>query len=251
MEAVDGRLVRRDHSLIQLLDPPFDKSSLDPAHQGYVPGVRGERRPVHARRDLAAMAFAALGDPIGPGADEHDQPGEYADTPEAWRPTRPSVRVAAMSTRWRRTPPRRMELVHRLGRMDVPAHRRVPAGGDARGAMPSLRAVLPSDWVAFTMLYRHGETTYESHPADAGRCRQESRATRVSVDGVAQPDGSVHLADDRTVHYVEVDVQGRKVARQAFVRQRPTQRRSPVVFLPWPRPGATAQARTPSRGTSS
>jgi cellobiose phosphorylase len=41
MEAVDQRLVRRDSALIQLLDPPFDKSALNPGYiKGYVPGVR-------------------------------------------------------------------------------------------------------------------------------------------------------------------------------------------------------------------
>jgi cellobiose phosphorylase len=34
-------LVRKDHSLIQLLDPPFDKSNMNPGYiKGYVPGVR-------------------------------------------------------------------------------------------------------------------------------------------------------------------------------------------------------------------
>jgi cyclic beta-1,2-glucan synthetase len=38
MEAVDKRLVRREHGLIQLLDPPFDKSDLNPGYiKGYVP----------------------------------------------------------------------------------------------------------------------------------------------------------------------------------------------------------------------
>ena len=41
MDAVDQRLVRRDHALIQLFDPPFDKSDLNPGYiKGYVPGVR-------------------------------------------------------------------------------------------------------------------------------------------------------------------------------------------------------------------
>ena len=41
MEAVDRRLVRRDDALIQLFDPPFDKSDLNPGYiKGYVPGVR-------------------------------------------------------------------------------------------------------------------------------------------------------------------------------------------------------------------
>src|SRR5439155_2811838 len=41
MHAVDERLVRRNHQLIQLLDPPFDKSAMEPGYiKGYVPGVR-------------------------------------------------------------------------------------------------------------------------------------------------------------------------------------------------------------------
>ncbi len=36
------------HGLIQLLDPPFDKSALNPGYiKGYVPGRARERRPVH------------------------------------------------------------------------------------------------------------------------------------------------------------------------------------------------------------
>ena len=41
MDALDQRLVRRDRGLVQLLDPPFDKSELNPGYiKGYVPGVR-------------------------------------------------------------------------------------------------------------------------------------------------------------------------------------------------------------------
>ena len=41
MDAVDDHLVRRGDGLVQLLDPPFDESTLDPGYiRGYVPGVR-------------------------------------------------------------------------------------------------------------------------------------------------------------------------------------------------------------------
>ena len=41
MNAVDQRLVRRKDKLIQLFDPPFDKSRLNPGYiKGYIPGVR-------------------------------------------------------------------------------------------------------------------------------------------------------------------------------------------------------------------
>ena len=63
MEAVDQRLVRRDHALIQLLDPPFDKSNLNPGYiKGYVPGVRENGGQYTHGAIWAAMAFAALGD---------------------------------------------------------------------------------------------------------------------------------------------------------------------------------------------
>ena len=41
MQSLNERLVRRDAKLIQLLDPPFDRSKLNPGYiKGYVPGVR-------------------------------------------------------------------------------------------------------------------------------------------------------------------------------------------------------------------
>ena len=63
MEAVYQRLVRRDDALIQLLDPPFDKSHLNPGYiKGYVPGVRENGGQYTHGALWATMAFAALGD---------------------------------------------------------------------------------------------------------------------------------------------------------------------------------------------
>ena len=53
MQAVDERLVRRDDGLVQLLDPPFDNSALDPGYiRGYVPGVRENGGQYTHARDL-------------------------------------------------------------------------------------------------------------------------------------------------------------------------------------------------------
>ena len=63
MESVDRLLVRRDHALIQLLDPPFDKSDLNPGYiKGYPPGVRENGGQYTHAAIWAIMAFAALGD---------------------------------------------------------------------------------------------------------------------------------------------------------------------------------------------
>ncbi|PKP39331.1 MAG: cyclic beta 1-2 glucan synthetase, partial [Bacteroidetes bacterium HGW-Bacteroidetes-15] len=63
MESASKRLVRRDNSLVQLLDPPFDKSDLNPGYiKGYVPGVRENGGQYTHAAIWLAMAFAKLGD---------------------------------------------------------------------------------------------------------------------------------------------------------------------------------------------
>jgi cellobiose phosphorylase len=63
MAALDARLVRRDRGLVQLLDPPFDKTTANPGYiKGYVPGVRENGGQYTHAAVWAAMAFAHLGD---------------------------------------------------------------------------------------------------------------------------------------------------------------------------------------------
>jgi cyclic beta-1,2-glucan synthetase len=62
MESVDQRLVRRDAGLIQLFDPPFDKSPLNPGYiKAYIPGVRENGGQYTHAAIWTAMAFAAMG----------------------------------------------------------------------------------------------------------------------------------------------------------------------------------------------
>jgi cellobiose phosphorylase len=62
MAAVDERLVHRKSKLVQLLDPPFDKSSSDPGYiKGYDPGVRENGGQYTHAAIWSAMAFAELG----------------------------------------------------------------------------------------------------------------------------------------------------------------------------------------------
>ncbi|MBU4526310.1 MAG: cyclic beta 1-2 glucan synthetase [Desulfomicrobium sp.] len=63
MQSLDRHLVRREHGLVQLLDPPFDTSELNPGYiKGYVPGVRENGGQYTHAAIWAAMAFARLGD---------------------------------------------------------------------------------------------------------------------------------------------------------------------------------------------
>jgi cyclic beta-1,2-glucan synthetase len=63
MQSVDRRLVRREAGLIQLFDPPFDKSALNPGYiKGYIPGVRENGGQYTHGAIWTAMAFALLGE---------------------------------------------------------------------------------------------------------------------------------------------------------------------------------------------
>ena len=63
MNAVWQSLADRNHQLVRLLTPPFDKSALEPGYiKGYVPGVRENGGQYTHAAVWAAMAFAKAGD---------------------------------------------------------------------------------------------------------------------------------------------------------------------------------------------
>src|SRR6185503_11313148 len=63
MRALDARLVRREHGLVQLLDPPFDKSAMNPGYiKGYVPGVRENGGQYTHAAIWVIWAYTLLGD---------------------------------------------------------------------------------------------------------------------------------------------------------------------------------------------
>ncbi|MEO8614391.1 MAG: glucoamylase family protein [Luteolibacter sp.] len=62
MESVNQRLVRREDKLIQLFDPPFDKSDLNPGYiKAYIPGVRENGGQYTHGAIWMAMAFVKMG----------------------------------------------------------------------------------------------------------------------------------------------------------------------------------------------
>jgi cyclic beta-1,2-glucan synthetase len=63
MASVNRRLIRQDAGLIQLFDPPFDTSSLNPGYiKGYIPGVRENGGQYTHAAIWTAMAFARMGE---------------------------------------------------------------------------------------------------------------------------------------------------------------------------------------------
>jgi cellobiose phosphorylase len=203
--------VRRDHALIQLLDPPFDKSTLNPGYiKGYVPGVRENGGQYTHGAIWTVMAFAALG-----------------DRQRAWElfnminPVNHASSAAAIAT-------------YKVEPYVVAADVYAVAPHTGRGGwtwytgsagwmyrliVESLLGLkletdklrftpcLPADWKSFKLDYRYRQTVYrivvvQTQAAD-GR-------TRVMVDGVEQSDDAIPLVDDHAEHAVEVKIRRAK-----------------------------------------
>ncbi|UEG49105.1 cyclic beta 1-2 glucan synthetase [Ferruginibacter lapsinanis] len=63
MASANKYLVREEENIVQLFDPPFDQSSMNPGYiKGYVPGVRENGGQYTHAAIWLAMAFAELGD---------------------------------------------------------------------------------------------------------------------------------------------------------------------------------------------
>jgi cellobiose phosphorylase len=211
MNSLDKRLVRRDDAIIQLLDPPFDKSALDPGYiRGYVPGVRENGGQYTHGAIWAAMAFAALGDSRRAWElTSMINPLNHAITSEGMMTYKvePYVMSADVygvtphtgrggwswytgSAGWMY----RLIMESILGlRLEVDRLHVVPC--------------IPADWQTFKIHYRYRETVYHITVLQAPTGDDEkSGVSHVTVDGVAQNDMAILLVDDRQAHVVEVSI---------------------------------------------
>ncbi|MCS6296999.1 MAG: cyclic beta 1-2 glucan synthetase [Nitrospira sp.] len=209
MEAVYRRLVRRDDALIQLLDPPFDKSALNPGYiKGYVPGVRENGGQYTHGALWATMAFAALGDRERAWElFRMINPVNHARTPEDINRYKVEPYVVAADV---------YAVSPHIGRGGWTWYTG-SAGWMYRLIVESLLGLrlehnrlrflpcLPLDWKTFKVHYRFRETMYHITVRQSGTDHQ---AMSVTVDGIQQADQTIPLADDRREHSVEVTIPG-------------------------------------------
>jgi cellobiose phosphorylase len=208
MSALDRRLVRRDHALIQLLDPPFDKSDLNPGYiKGYVPGVRENGGQYTHAAIWAAMAFAALGD--SRRAWEllaMINPVNHARSPEGIATYKVEPYVVAADVYAVSPHTGRGGWTWYTGSAGWMYRLIVESILGLRLEVDKLRVApcLPADWKGFTLHYRYRETIYH---ITVLQTRAGNGDTSVTVDGVEQHDDAISLVDDRQEHSVEMHVQ--------------------------------------------
>lgn len=208
MNAVDQRLVHRDTGLIQLFNPPFDKSALDPGYiKGYIPGVRENGGQYTHGGIWVAMAFALMGD--------HERawelfallnPVNHGSTPEqiATYKVEPYVIAADVyavaphtgrggwtwytgSAGW-------------MYRLLIETLLGVNLEGDQLRLTPHM----PKSWTSYKIHYRYRQTVY--HITITRFDTDEADANQLTLDGKILSAQTVPLIDDRHEHTVELKV---------------------------------------------
>ncbi len=207
MKAVDRRLVSRDARLLRLLDPPFDKSNLNPGYiKGYVPGVRENGGQYTHSAIWTVMATAAMEDserawelfslinPVSHGATAE---GIAVYRVEPYVVAADVYSVAPHTGRggwtwytgsagWMY----RLITESLLGlRLEVDKLRFAPC--------------VPAAWPVFKIHYRFRETVYH---ITVSRADAEFAGTYLVLDGNDLSDGFVTLVDDGRHHEIKVNM---------------------------------------------
>lgn len=208
MQSMYERLVHHDTAIVQLLDPPFDTSELDPGYiRGYVPGVRENGGQYTHAAIWATMAFAELGEnerawtlfrlinPVNHALSAKDvatyKVEPYVVTADVYARAPHTGRGGwswyTGSAGW----------MYRLVLESLLGLRRE---GDTLHFLPCL----PADWPAFTLHYRYRSSLY--HIVISQIQEEAGTPAQITVDGVVQKDMHILLADDQGEHHVEVRV---------------------------------------------
>jgi cellobiose phosphorylase len=208
MQSVEQRLVRREAGLIQLFDPPFDKSSLNPGYvKGYIPGVRENGGQYTHAAIWTAMAFALLGEserawelfallnPIHHGATPAQiaiykvEPYVVAADVYAVAPHvgRGGWTWYTGSAGW-------------MYRLLIETLLGVNLEGDRLRLAPRL----PKSWPSFKIHYRYRQTVY--HITIARLAADSAGASLLFLDGQEIFGDTIPLLDDRCEHMAELKV---------------------------------------------
>ena len=217
MDAVYRHLVRADHGLIQLLDPPFDKSDMDPGYiKGYVPGVRENGGQYTHAAIWTVMAFAALGDshrawelldminPIHHAQTAHDaarykvEPYVVAADVYAVEPHtgRGGWSWYTGSAGWMY----RLILESLLG---------LRLEGDQLHFLPCV----PASWDTYALQLRYHDTVYRIAVSQSSAARSEALSLR--LDGLPCAGSVVKLENDGQDHSIEIELGQADASAQA------------------------------------
>lgn len=208
MQSADKHLVHKEDGLIQLFNPPFDKSDLNPGYiKGYVPGVRENGGQYTHAAIWLVMAFAAIGnkkrtwellqlinpinrtgsqdkiaiyktEPYVMAADVYAEPKHIGQGGWTWY---------TGSAGW-------------MYQLIISAFIGLQKAGDAL----SFKPCIPGEWNTFELNYQFGDTTY--HIGFVQTVSSIAKEMQLFLDGEFLQNGIVPLVNDGKIHEVKIEL---------------------------------------------
>lgn len=205
MQSMDRRLIDDNDRLIRLLDPPFDKSELNPGYiKGYVPGVRENGGQYTHSAIWTVMATAAMGDSRRAWElFSLINPVSHGSTPDEISVYRVEPYVVAADVYGVEPHTGRGGWTWYTGsagwmyRLIVESLLGLELEVDRLRITPCL----PADWTTFKMHYRYRETFYHITIHNNG---SDAEASLMTLDGTELPDLIIPLVDDHEDHEVVI-----------------------------------------------
>jgi len=208
MRSVYQHLVRHEDGLIQLFDPPFDKSTLNPGYiKGYIPGVRENGGQYTHGAIWTAMAFAHMDN--GERAWELFamlNPVHHGDTPQHIDTYKVEPYVVAADV-YAVTPHTGQGgwtwytgsagWMYRLLIESL-------LGVHLEGTQLNLTPLMPKAWTTFKVHYRYQQTVY--HITITRTAADAVGAVPLTLDGQELPGPAIPLLNDYHEHFVELNV---------------------------------------------
>ena len=208
MQSVDRRLVRRNAKLIQLFDPPFDKSPLNPGYiKGYIPGVRENGGQYTHGAIWTAIAFALLGE------SEHAwelfallNPVHHSGTPQQIATYKAEPYVVAADVYAVAPHTGRGGWTWYTGSAGWMYRLLVETllGVNLEGDQLRLTPRLPKSWTTYKIHYRYRQTVY--HITITRLTAEGADGDQLFLDGKELAGKTVPLVDDHQEHSVELKV---------------------------------------------
>jgi cyclic beta-1,2-glucan synthetase len=206
MAAVSDRLVRPEGRLIQLFDPPFDRSDLNPGYiKGYIPGVRENGGQYTHGAVWTVMAFALLG--------EHERAWELFNLLNPVRHGGNAAQIATYKVEPYVVAADVYGVAPHTGRGGWSWYTgsagwmyrlliETLLGINLAGETLRLSPRLPPSWNSLKIHYRFRQTVY--HLALTRWTEAPAPISYPRLDGQPLPTADIPLHDDHREHWVEV-----------------------------------------------
>lgn len=208
MESLENHLVDKENGIIKLLDPPFEKGTLDPGYiKAYLPGTRENGGQYTHGSIWAIIAETILG--FGNKAGEYYRminPIEHSRTKEAAGKYKVEPYVVAADVYAQKNLAGRGGWTWYTGSASwmYEAGIKYILGLHIENQKLKLQPCIPNDWKEYTIKYKYGSSIYHIHITNPNA--KNTGITNFKLNGQEIPEKEIVLNKNGGIYNIEVEM---------------------------------------------